>query len=75
MLVTITDVISCENPGCREFARIIPGTHGLRSYYCPICGSVSYARPVDAALATDPQRFKEFLRQVVACPRNEFSQV
>lgn len=70
MLVTITDVICCENPQCRDFARIIPGMHGLRSYYCPVCGNVSYARPVDAALATMPQRFEQYLRQVVTCPKD-----
>jgi len=70
MLVTMIDVISCENPECRDFARIIPGMHGLRSYYCPICGGVSYARPVDAVLATLPQRFKEYLRQVIVCPKD-----
>ena len=69
MLVTMIDVISCENPECREFARIIPGTHGLRSYYCPLCGSVSYARPVDAALATVPQQYLEYLRRVLTFER------
>lgn len=71
MLVTMIDVISCENPSCRDFARIVPGMHGLRSYYCPICGNVSYARAVDAALAANPQRFEQHLRQIVFSPEQE----
>ena len=69
MLLTMIEVISCENLNCRDFAKIIPGTHGLRSYYCPLCASISYARPVDAALATMPQRYQEYLRQLLTSPQ------
>ena len=69
MLLTMIDVVSCENPKCRDFAKIIPGTYGLRSYYCPLCATVSYARPVDAALATMPQRYLEYLRQLLTSPK------
>lgn len=65
MLVALIDVISCENPKCREFAKIIPGTRGVTSYYCPVCEKISYPRTVDAALADSPQVFKEYLLQIL----------
>ncbi len=62
MLITLVDVVSCENPDCREFARIVPEMRGARSYYCPVCGTVSLPRAVDADLADSPDRFEAYLR-------------
>jgi len=71
MLLTIVDSICCENPRCKEFARVVPVCRGVRSYYCPVCGGVSYARPVDASLANEHDRFKEYLLQVIQRERSE----
>lgn len=65
MLLTMVDVLCCENPGCREFARIVHVAPGIRSYYCPVCGGISRSRPVDAALADSPERFAAYLRECV----------
>lgn len=69
MLLTMVDVISCENPRCREFAQIVPLSPRIRSYYCPVCGGISYSRPVDAALADSPERFAAYLRDRVQSAR------
>lgn len=61
MLLTMIEVVSCENPKCREFARISPNPHRLRSYYCPVCNKVSAARMVDINLAESPERFRAYL--------------
>lgn len=61
MLLTIVEVVSCENPKCREFARISPNPHRLRSYYCPVCNKVSSLRVVDINLAESPQRYRDYL--------------
>lgn len=61
MLLTMIEVVSCENPKCREFARISPNPHRLRSYYCPVCSKVSSTRVVDINLAEAPQRYKTYL--------------
>ncbi|MCE5324391.1 hypothetical protein LLG46_13910 [bacterium] len=65
MLIALIDVVSCENPKCRDFAKIVPGTHGVTSYYCPVCGKISYPRTVDAALADSPERYKEYLQRTM----------
>jgi hypothetical protein len=67
MLITLVDVISCENPLCREFAKpVFSNSHGVRSYYCHVCGKVSYPRAVDAGLAASPQQFEAYMRRLVA---------
>ena len=66
MLLTIVEVLSCENPNCRDFAKVTVGTLGARSYYCPICGKISYARAVDVNLASDIQRFESYLRAAIS---------
>ncbi|MEN6355823.1 MAG: hypothetical protein ABFD83_01925 [Armatimonadota bacterium] len=66
MLVALIDVIGCENPKCRDFAKIVPGTRGVTSYYCPVCCKISYPRTVDAALADSPERYKEYLQRTLS---------
>lgn len=66
MLITLVDVISCENPTCREFAKpVFSGTHGVRSHYCHVCGRVSYPRAVDAELAASIERYEAYLRSIL----------
>lgn len=65
MLLTMVDVVSCENPECRDFARIASRPRGTRSYYCQVCGKISYARAVDASLAASPERYKAYLRGII----------
>lgn len=69
MLITLIDVVSCENPKCREFAKIVSDTYGLRSHYCSVCGSVSAPRAVDAALARDPQQYEVYIRSKITSAR------
>ena len=69
MLLTMIDVVSCENPKCREFARIVPYAPEVRSYYCPVCGTISRARAVDATLVTSPARYEAYLREVISSDR------
>lgn len=66
MLLTMIEVVSCENPRCREFARISPNPHRLRSYYCPVCGNVSTVRVVDINLAESPERYRAYLQERAA---------
>ena len=61
MLLTIIEVVSCENPKCRAFAQISPNPHRLGSYYCPVCSKVSALRVVDANLAESRERYKAYL--------------
>ena len=65
MLITLVDVVGCENPACREFARITSVGNGARSYYCPVCGEVSRCRAIDAALAARPQDYEAYLRHTI----------
>lgn len=65
MLLTLIDVTSCENPDCREFARIV-ASYTVRKYYCPVCGSVSHARTVDAELASKPHAYEAYLTRVTS---------
>ncbi len=66
MLLTMVDVISCENPDCREFARVVSATPGAKSYYCPVCGKISYSRMVDAALCCSQKEYEAYLRAAIA---------
>lgn len=61
MLLTIVEIVSCENPKCRDFARISPNPHRLKTYYCPVCSKVSALRVVDANIAESPERYKTYL--------------
>jgi hypothetical protein len=63
MLLTMIEVVSCENPRCKEFARIAPNPHRLRSYYCPVCGRVSTLRVVEIKVAESPERFAAYLTE------------
>ncbi len=65
MLLTIVEVVSCENPKCRDFGRIAPNPHRLRSYYCPVCSKISSVRVVDVNVAESVERFREYLLQRV----------
>jgi len=69
MLITFINVISCENPRCREFGKIVSGVPVTRSYYCPVCGVVSLPRTVNAELASSPERYEEYLRQELLSAR------
>lgn len=61
MLLTMVEVVSCENPRCRAFARVSPNPHRLRTYYCPICSKISASRVVDINVAESPERYKTYL--------------
>jgi len=66
MLITLLDVVSCENPSCREFAKpVLHRSQAARSYYCQVCGGVSYPRAVDAELAASPEGYKAYLRTLI----------
>ncbi len=61
MLLTMVEVLCCDNPKCRDFAQVTPNPHRLRSYYCPICNRVSSIRVVDARLADSRELLKAYL--------------
>lgn len=61
MLLTIIEVVSCENPKCKDFGRIAPNPHRLRSYYCPVCSKVSTVRVVDVNVAESIERYRNYL--------------
>lgn len=61
MLLTMVEVLCCDNPKCRDFGQVTPNPHRLRSYYCPICNRVSSIRVVDARLADSPELLKSYL--------------
>ena len=61
MLFTIIEVVSCENPRCKDFARIAPNPHRLKSYYCPVCSKVSSVRVVDVKVAESIELYKSYL--------------
>ncbi len=65
MLLTMIQVVCCENTKCKEFGRIAPNPHRLKSYYCPVCGRVSAMRIVDANLADSPERFRDYVLERV----------
>ena len=73
MLITLVDVVGCENPDCREFARIISVGGGARSYYCPVCGEASRCRAIDAALAAMPQDYEAYLRRTVLSAKTDLT--
>lgn len=66
MLFTMVDVISCENPECREFARIMPTAREVRFHYCPVCCTVSRSRPVDSKLAESESDYKAYLLRAIS---------
>lgn len=61
MLLTMVEVLCCNNTKCRDFAQVTPNPHRLRSYYCPICNRVSEVRVVDARLADSPELLKSYI--------------
>lgn len=61
MLLTMVEILCCENPRCRDFAQVTPNPHRLRSYYCPICNKVSSIRVVDARVADSPELLKSYI--------------
>ena len=69
MLLTMVDIVGCENPRCREFARSVPRPREMKAYYCPVCGNISFARVVDADLADSPERLGAYLRVLNASER------
>lgn len=71
MLVSIVEVLSCENPRCRKFGQIVEESRQSRFYYCPICGTVSKPRSVSAAIASSTERYRQHLREVVADPQTQ----
>ncbi len=64
MLLNIVDVVCCENPECRSFAHIVTNVRA-QTYYCPICGCISYARPVDSAMTANQAQFESYLRRLI----------
>jgi hypothetical protein len=71
MLLTMIEVVCCENTKCKEFGRIAPNPHRLKSYYCPVCGKVSAMRIVDANLADSPDRFRAHVLERVQPAQSE----
>lgn len=61
MLISIIEVVTCENPGCSEFGTMIEMPRDTRTYYCQTCGRVSRVRGVDARVLASPESFKEYL--------------
>jgi hypothetical protein len=61
MLVTIVEVVSCENPRCSEFAKIVDVPRGTRTYYCQTCGCVTQPRCVEVGIAGSEERYSQFL--------------
>ena len=66
MLLTIVDVVSCENTQCRQFALIVPHAPDLRSYYCQVCGEITHLRGVDASLVASPDRYTAYLLKAIS---------
>ena len=63
MLLTMVEVVSCENPKCKAFARVSPNPHRLSTFYCPICSKVSAARVVDINVAPSSERYRAYLTE------------
>ena len=63
MLITIVDVVSCENPKCSQFAKQVDLPRELRTYYCQTCGSVNQIRGIDAGIAFSTEKYAKFLKQ------------
>ena len=74
MLLNMIDVICCENPKCRRFGEIVTGIR-LQVYYCPVCGTINYARPVDSSLASSQARFEAYLRQALTVESSESMEI
>ena len=66
MLLTIVDVVSCENTQCSQFAVVVPHTPNSRSYYCEVCGKISHSRAVAASLVASPERYKAYLHKAIS---------
>jgi hypothetical protein len=64
MLINLVEAVSCENPRCAEFAKLVEMPRSLRSYYCPTCSNVSQARGVDAEALRSPSTYATFLRRL-----------
>lgn len=71
MLLTMIEVVCCENTKCKDFGRIAPNPHRLKSYYCPVCGKVSAMRIVDANLADSSERFHAHVLERVQPTKSE----
>ena len=69
MLLTLTDVAGCENPSCREFARMAACPADARAYYCHVCGSVTRPRIVDTSLVASSERYETYLRDALCRDR------
>lgn len=63
MLLTMVDILCCDNPKCRDFAHVAANPHRLRSYYCPVCSKVSTIRVVDARMADSQDLLKAYLME------------
>ena len=66
MLLTIVDVVSCENTQCRQFGVVVPHAPDSGSYYCQVCGEITHRRAVDASLAASPERYVAYLRKAIS---------
>ena len=65
MLISMMEVVSCENTRCNEFAKPVQMPRDKRCYYCHTCGSTSRMRGVDANIVTSPEEYREYLLSVV----------
>lgn len=68
MLLTMVDTVSCENPECRDFAKIVTSDGSAKTYYCLVCGKISHARAVDVNLIASPERYRNYLLKVISSP-------
>jgi hypothetical protein len=64
MLISLVEAVSCENPQCADFAKVVDAPRGMRQYYCATCGRTSPVRAVDAEVLKTPASYAEFLRRV-----------
>lgn len=64
MLISLVEAVSCENPQCAEFAKVVDQPRTIRSYYCPTCSKTSTVRAVDAHLLNSRNEYAEFLRRL-----------
>jgi hypothetical protein len=69
MLITIVEAVSCENPKCVQFAKLVKMPSGIRTYYCQVCGSINPVRGVDADIVSSPEKYAEHLRGYSAARR------
>ena len=64
MLISLVEAVSCENPQCAEFAKLVDQPRSIRSYYCPTCSKTTAVRAVDAHLLGSRTNYAEFLRRL-----------